>query len=187
MSRSSALRTTTVADAYVGLGSNIDAERHLADAVEALEDRVGAVELSSTYRNPAVGFDGDDFLKLVLRFHSEAGPRALKEILSGIERRAGRARAGSGPGPRTLDLDLLLYGSLIEAPLRLPHADVLKYSFVLCPLAELAPSLVHPITGITVVESWQDMARTNPPLTNLGPLQATTPGGRQRLGMAEER
>jgi 2-amino-4-hydroxy-6-hydroxymethyldihydropteridine diphosphokinase len=175
-----------VADAYVGLGSNIDAERHLADAVEALKDRVGAVALSSMYRNPAVGFDGDDFLNLVLRLHSEAGPCALKEILSGIEQRAGRARAALGPGPRTLDLDLLLYGSLIEAPLRLPHAGVLKYSFVLCPLAELAPSLVHPVTGITVAESWQEMALTNPPLTNLGPLQATTPAGRQRLGLAEE-
>ena len=82
-----------MADAYVGLGSNIDAERHLADAVEALKDRVGAVALSSMYRNPAVGFDGDDFLNLVLRLHSEAGPCALKEILSGIEQRAGRARA----------------------------------------------------------------------------------------------
>ena len=186
MSRSSALRTITVADAYVGLGSNIDAERHLADAVEALKDRVGAVELSSTYRNPAVGFDGDDFLNLVLRLHSEAGPRALKDILSEIEQRAGRARVGLGPGPRSLDLDLLLYGSLVEAPLRLPHEGVLKYSFVLCPLAELAPSLVHPITGITVVGSWQEMARTSPPLTKLGPLQAITPAGRQRLGMAEE-
>ena len=186
MSPSSAPRTTTVTDAYVGLGSNIDAERHLANAVEALQDRVGAVELSSTYRNPAVDFAGDDFLNLVLRLQSEAGPRALKDILNGIERRAGRVRAGLGPGPRILDLDLLLYGSLIEAPLKLPHADVLKYSFVLCPLAELAPSLVHPVTGITVAESWQEMARTNPPLTNLGPLQAATPGGRQRLGMAEE-
>lgn len=186
MSPSSVPRTTTVTDAYVGLGSNIDAERHLANAVEALQDRVGAVELSSTYRNPAVDFAGDDFLNLVLRLQSEAGPRALKDILNGIERRAGRVRAGLGPGPRILDLDLLLYGSLIEAPLKLPHADVLKYSFVLCPLAELAPSLVHPVTGITVAESWQEMARTNPPLTNLGPLQAAMTDGRQRLGMAED-
>ena len=185
MSPSSVPRTTTVTDAYVGLGSNIDAERHLANAVEALQDRVGAVELSSTYRNPAVDFAGDDFLNLVLRLQSEAGPRALKDILNGIEQRAGRARAGLAPGARKLDLDLLLYGSLIEAPLKLPHADVLRYSFVLCPLAELAPSLVHPITGITVAESWQEMARTNPPLTNLGPLQVDKTDGRQRLGRDE--
>ncbi len=165
-----------MAEAYVGLGSNIDAERHLANAVEVLQDRVGAVELSSTYRNPAVGFDGDDFLNLVLRLHSVAGPRALEEILSEIERQAGRARAGSGPGPRTLDLDLLLYGSLIDAALRLPHPDVLKYPFVLCPLAELTPSLVHPITGITAAQSWNEMARTNPPLINLGSLQAMASG-----------
>ena len=115
---------------------------------------------------------------------SHQGPAGI--VPDQIERRAGRVRAGFGPGPRILDLDLLLYGSLIEAPLKLPHADVLKYSFVLCPLAELAPSLVHPITGITVAESWQEMARTNPPLTNLGPLQAATTDGRQRLGMAED-
>ena len=164
-------------EAYVGLGSNIDAERHLANAVEALQDRVGAVELSSTYRNPAVGFDGDDFLNLVLRLHTEAGPRALEEILSGIERQAGRALAGLGPGPRTLDLDLLLYGSLVDAALRLPHADVLKYPFVLCPLAELAPSLAHPITGISIAQSWDEMARTKPPLINLGSLQAMASDG----------
>lgn len=160
----------TMAEAYVGLGSNIDAQRHLAGAIEALQDCVGAVELSSTYRNPALGFDGDDFLNLVVRLHGEVGPVALEKILSEIERRAGRARAGSGPGPRTLDLDLLLYGSLIDAELKLPRADVLKYPFVLCPLAELAPGLVHPLTGITLGQSWQKMALTNPPLTKLGPL-----------------
>ena len=165
-----------MAEAYVGLGSNIDAERHLANAVAALEDCVGVVELSSTYRNPAIGFDGDDFLNLVLRLHTEAGPRALEEVLTGIEGQAGRARAGSGPGPRTLDLDLLLYGSLVDAALRLPHADVLRYPFVLCPLAELVPGLAHPITGITVVQSWNEMARTKPLLTNLGPLQAIASG-----------
>ncbi len=168
-----------MAEAYVGLGSNIDAVRHLASAVEVLQDFVGAVELSSTYRNPAVGFDGDDFLNLVLRLHGEAGPGALEEILSRIERRAGRARAGAGPGPRTLDLDLLLYGSLIDAELKLPRADVLKYPFVLCPLAEIAPGLIHPLTGITLGQSWHEMARSDPALTDLGPLPALASDERQ--------
>ncbi len=162
-------------EAYVGLGSNIDAERHLANAIEALQECVGAVKLSSTYRNPAVGFSGDDFLNLVLRLHNDAGPGALEEILSAIEQKAGRPRANLGPGPRTLDLDLLLYGSVIDAELGLPHADVLKYPFVLCPLAEMAPGLVHPITGLTVGQSWNEMARTKPPLTKLGPLLPLAP------------
>ncbi len=162
-------------EAYVGLGSNIDAERHLANAIGALQDCVGAVKLSSTYRNPAVGFAGDDFLNLVLLLHNEGGPSALEKILSAIEQKAGRARANSGPGPRTLDLDLLLYGSVIDAELSLPHTDVLKYPFVLCPLAEIAPGLIHPITGITVGQSWNEMARMKPPLTKLGPLSAIAP------------
>jgi len=175
-----------VTEIYIGLGSNIDAERYLANAIETLQDYVGAVELSSTYRSPAVGFAGDDFLNLVLRLHSEAGPVALEEMLHQIERRAGRVRAGLGPGPRILDLDLQLYGSLIDAELRLPHTDVLKYPFVLCPLAEIAPGLVHPITGITVGQSWNEMARQKPRLTKLGRLLAIAADGYRRTVVARE-
>ncbi len=173
-------------DVYIGVGSNIDAQQNLTSAIDVLQERMGAVELSCTYRNPPVGFDGDDFLNLVLRLHSDAGPVAVEKILNEIERRAGRARTGQGPGPRSLDLDLLLYGSLVDAELRLPHKDVLKYSFVLRPLAELAPTLAHPITGIPVAQSWLEMAPTNPPLTDVGPLQARTSDGQRQLAIAEE-
>jgi len=175
-----------VTDVYISVGSNIDAQQNITSAIEVLQERMAVVELSCTYRNPPVGFDGDDFLNLVLRLQSDAGPVAVEKVLSETERYAGRARTGRGPGPRSLDLDLLLYGSLIDAELRLPHEDVLKYPFVLRPLAELAPTLVHPITGIPIAQSWAEMARMNPPLTDVGPLQAGTSDRQRLLATAQE-
>jgi 2-amino-4-hydroxy-6-hydroxymethyldihydropteridine diphosphokinase len=175
-----------VTDVYIGVGSNIDAERNITSAIDVLQESMGVVEPSCTYRNPPVGFDGDDFLNLVLRLHSDAGPVAVEKILNEIERCAGRARTGQGPGPRSLDLDLLLYGSLVDAELRLPHKDVLKYPFVLRPLAELAPTLAHPITGILVAQSWLEMAATKPPLTAVKPLPARMSDGQRQLVAAEE-
>jgi len=175
-----------VTDVYIGVGSNIDAQKNIRSAIDVLQERMGVVEVSCTYRNPPVGFDGDDFLNLVLRLHSDAGPVAVEKTLNEIERRAGRARTGERPGPRSLDLDLLLYGSLIDAALRLPHEDVLKYPFVLRPLAELAPTLAHPITGIPVAQSWLEMAPTNPPLTAVGARQARTSDGLRQRVVAED-
>ena len=71
-------------DVYIGVGSNIDAQQNLTSAIDVLQERMGAVELSCTYRNPPVGFDGDDFLNLVLRLHSDAGPIAVEKILNEI-------------------------------------------------------------------------------------------------------
>ena len=155
-------------DVYVGVGSNIDPEASIATAVEMLRDECGVIESSSVYRNPPVGFDGDDFLNLVLRFQSSIDAVLIRQLLGDLEQRAGRQRILTGLGSRKLDLDLLLYGSLIDASLRLPHEDILRYSFVLCPLAELAPTLAHPVTGVSIAESWGDLAQTKPLLTNIG-------------------
>ena len=156
-------------EVYVGFGSNIDPQRHLCAAIEALEALHSPVELSPVYRNPAVGFTGDDFLNGVVRLHTDVGPRSLEEALSGIETAAGRDCTGAkmaahAMGPRTLDLDLLLYGSLVEPELRLPREDILRYAFVLRPLAELAPELVHPVSGQTMRSAWRGIAEQSPPM-----------------------
>ncbi|MGI9257508.1 MAG: 2-amino-4-hydroxy-6-hydroxymethyldihydropteridine diphosphokinase [Gammaproteobacteria bacterium] len=151
-------------DIFIGVGSNIDPETHIALSIAELNERIGLIETSGIFRNPPVGFEGDDFLNLVLRLRTRLTPQEIEEILNEIECRAGRVRDGEGPGPRSLDLDLLLYGSLVDADLRLPHPDILNYAFVLCPLAELVPDLVHPITGIPLSESWAVMKRDEPRL-----------------------
>lgn len=140
--------------AYVSLGSNIEPERNLRRALDALRARFGPLALSSVYRSRAVGFDGDDFLNLVAAFDSDEGPEAVAAALHAIEDAQGRDRQAPRFSSRTLDLDLLLYGDrVIERPgLRLPRAEIEEQAFVLLPLAELAPGLVHPVLGVTIGE-----------------------------------
>jgi len=148
--------TATPVDVYVSAGSNIEPERHLRMACRSLAEQFGPLSLSSVYRTTAVGFDGDDFLNLVLSFSTGLGVHAVKACLDETEARAGRAPAAHAFVPRTLDLDLLLYGSevLDEPTVCVPRADILDYAFVLAPLAELAPDLRHPVDGRPMRELW---------------------------------
>jgi len=146
-----------VANVYLGLGSNIDSEEHLRLGVRELQKRFGELELSAVYQNAAVGFEGDDFLNLVVGLESNDTPLRIHEQIEAIHAMAGRRRGAAKFSSRPLDIDLLLYDDLIldQPPLRLPRADILEYSFVLRPFAELAPELVHPETGRTLAEHWQ--------------------------------
>lgn len=159
-----------MAAVYLGLGSNIDPEENLRLGIAELRSRYGEIELSAVYRSRAVGFDGDDFLNLVVRFESEESPRAICETIEVIHNLSGRDPNGGKWEARTLDVDLLLYNDLVvdEPPLRLPRADILEYSFVLRPMAELAPGLVHPVTGKTMLEHWQEFGTGRQPLDIVG-------------------
>lgn len=152
---------------YVSLGSNIDAERNLRLAVDELRRRFGPVTLSGIYQNAAVGFDGNDFLNLVAAFDSDLPPAIIQGQIEEIHELAGRQRGSEKFSARALDVDLLLYGDEIidQPPLRIPRSDVLKYAFVLGPLAELAPDLVHPETGQTIRSHWQECDARRHPLT----------------------
>ena len=141
-------------DVYVGVGSNISPEREILSGVAALQAEFGPLEISSVYRSPALGFDGDDFLNVVAVFTTSLGPDAVEARLDAIEN-DGRSALNSGRfAPRALDCDLLMYGMRIEAARRLPRDDVLRYPFVLGPLAEIAPQLRHPLDGVTIAEHW---------------------------------
>ena len=155
-------------DIYAGLGSNVDPARHLNDAIGELRRRYGQVKLSPIYRNPAVGFDGDDFLNTVIRIRCEDAPDALQRAFSAMERAVGRRKSDRERaivfGPRTLDLDLLLHGSMVDPEAGLPRSDILRYAFVLRPLAELAAELVHPLTGRTMTSHWRAVEARSPPM-----------------------
>jgi 2-amino-4-hydroxy-6-hydroxymethyldihydropteridine diphosphokinase len=163
-----------MAEVYIGLGSNIDPERNITRACVELERHFGPLRSSSVYRSAAVGFVGDDFLNMVVSFDATADPDAVERVLTALEQAAGRRRQAAS-GPRTLDLDLLIYGQMVDATRRLPRADVLGYAFVLGPLAELAPDLRHPVSGARIGEIWR---RRDPGdgsgLINLGPVGALT-------------
>lgn len=152
-------------DVFIGVGSNVEPERHVRAAVAHLRRRFGALRLSPVYRNPAVGFDGDDFYNLVAWCNSDAGVTQVNAALDEIEEQCGRVRGGPRFAPRTLDLDLLLYGDVVAAsPLCLPRKEILKYAFVLKPLADLAGTRRHPLTGRSYAEHWAEFAAAKPPL-----------------------
>ena len=141
-----------MATVYLGLGSNIEPEKNLGQAVRELRRRYGELDVSTVYRSKAVGFEGDDFLNLVVRLRSEESPFEICEEIERLHNLSGREREGEKWVSRPLDIDLLLYNDLVmkERPVRVPRDDVLRYSFVLRPMAELAPDLVHPETGRTM-------------------------------------
>lgn len=156
-------------EVFVGLGSNIEPRRHLRWALSELEDRFGRLRASSAYRSPAFGFDGPDFLNMVVGFATRQDVDVVESVLSELENERGRG-AGDRAGSRTLDLDLLLFGERVDASRGLPRTDILAYPFVLAPLAELAPARVHPVTGAAVGDAWREAAKQAYGPRRIGPL-----------------
>jgi 2-amino-4-hydroxy-6-hydroxymethyldihydropteridine diphosphokinase len=153
--------------AYLGLGSNLDAEQNLQLACRELRNRFSLQQISAAYRSKALGFDGADFLNAVACIETELTPQELCGELELIHDLAERTRRSEKFIARTLDIDLLLYDQLIlnDPPVRLPREDVLQYSFVLRPLAEIAPDYRHPVTGKLISDHWREFDAASHPLT----------------------
>jgi len=144
---------------FVSIGSNIDRENNIKGALDALARRFGRLSISTIYETTAVGFEGENFHNLVVGFDSNESIEVIRDELRRIEEAHGRKRKGVPRfSARTLDLDLLLYGDVVDSAASLPHPDILEYPFVLGPLAELAPDLIHPGRGKTISTLWQQFA-----------------------------
>lgn len=162
-----AKKTELVAIIYLGIGSNTCPEANLRLGIDELAKRFEVTAISSVYRNAAVGFEGDDFLNAVVCAETARTPGEICAELDEIHVLAGRKRGTDPFVSRTLDIDLLLYDQLVvnEPPVRIPRDDVLRYSFVLGPLAEIAPTLVHPVTGKTIAWHWAAFDRESHPIS----------------------
>jgi 2-amino-4-hydroxy-6-hydroxymethyldihydropteridine diphosphokinase len=153
---------------FVGLGSNLgERESQIRLALDDLArlPSTRVVRASSLYDTEPIGeVDQPNFLNAVVQLDTELTARRLLWNLQLIERRLGRVRNRRW-GPRTIDLDLLLYGELrIEEPdLRVPHPELTRRAFVLVPLVELDPMLVHPESGETLLEHLARL-KTRPPV-----------------------
>ena len=155
-----------MASIYLGLGSNLEPCKNLKLALFELQHRFGESAASYIYKNAPVGFVGADFMNLVVQIESEVSAQDICKEIELIHNLSGRQRGSNKWGSRPLDIDLLLYNDLIldEKPVRVPREDILKYSFVLRPMAELAPALIHPVTGKTMLAHWQAFDAASHPL-----------------------
>lgn len=144
-----------MAQVYVSIGSNIDRVHNIDRALRELTAVYGELQRSSVYESDAVGFDSAPFYNLVVGFAAAASPQAIQGRLHAIEESNGRLRTGE-LSARTLDLDLLTYDDLVmqDGKLVLPRSDIDRYAFVLAPLAEIAGSERHPVSGIRYAELW---------------------------------
>jgi len=145
--------------AAVALGSNLesrfgDRRANLLEAVKRVGELGEVRSVSSFYDTEPVGSIAQGrFLNGALLLETELAPVELMRGLLAVERAMGREREGAvAKGPRVIDLDLLLYDDVVMATeeLTLPHPEMQERRFVLEPLAEIAPGMVHPVLGLTV-------------------------------------
>jgi 2-amino-4-hydroxy-6-hydroxymethyldihydropteridine diphosphokinase len=142
--------------AYIALGSNLgDRKENLDRALQTLLEnpRIDVTQVSSFYETAPVGGPAGqgNFLNAAAELKTDLPPKNLLEVLLEVERGLGRVR-GERHGPRTIDLDLLLYGDLVhnEPGLTVPHPAMHERLFVLKPLAEISPLVIHPKSGFSI-------------------------------------
>ena len=147
-----------MAHVFIGAGSNREREKHARAGIRALREEFRNVRVSTVYRNRAVGLDGADFYNFVVSGETGLEVEEVAGRLRRIEDGYGRDRSGPCSSSINLDLDLLLYDDLVtrHESFQLPRPDIDRYAFVLCPLAELAPDLRHPVSGKTYARLWSE-------------------------------
>jgi len=165
---------------WLSIGSNIDRERNIREAVKSLREAFGELVLSSVYGSKAVGFAGDPFYNMVIGLGTALSVRSLNSCLRDIEKRHGRVRGGEKFASRTLDIDLLLYGDEVvnEEGIEIPRSEITQYAFVLRPLAEVAGEMRrHPVDGRAYQELWAVFDSSQQPLWRVNLDLAPTVAG----------
>lgn len=150
-----------MATIYISLGSNVEREYHIKKGLCALASAFNLtleeLILSSLFESEAVGFSGNAFFNMVVGIETSQTVEQVAYKLRDIEYNYGRTRDAKKFSPRTLDLDLLLYDDLIiDSPAQLPRNEIDKNAFVLWPLSEIAPQLIHPIIKQDYETLWRN-------------------------------
>jgi len=141
---------------YIGVGSNLDREKHVRAAIEELAQLGSDLRCSTVYDCAAVGFASHSFYNLVVELKTSYSLHTLMQKLRDIEIKWGRQPDAQKMQDRTLDLDIILFGDTVSAQApQLPREDIYKYAFVIQPLYELCPQRVIPSDGRTVAQIWQ--------------------------------
>lgn len=144
-------------DVYVAAGSNIEPVKHLCLALDELRGIYPRLAVSPAYRNKAVGFQGDDFINLVVGFETHEPVQRVREQLQRVEALCGRPADAPKWAARSMDLDILLYGQRVsnEPGLVIPRPDLLRRPYMLKPMADIAPDVRHPLAQKSMRELWE--------------------------------
>ena len=154
-----------MAIAYIGLGSNLGRKKaNIRRAIKLLgkEKALKILKVSSLYETEPVGYVKQDwFVNACLKAETNLSPRQLLTILKDIEKKLKKKKRFIKWGPRTIDLDILLYDNLRlkTTDLVIPHPEMHKRAFVLIPLLELEPNLVHPTKRKSILELLANLKR----------------------------
>ena len=159
----------TAKKVYVSIGSNINKTRNLVSCITMMRNTFGELQLSSVYESDAVGFEGESFYNMVVSFETDQSPFSIADKLREIENRHHRKRNKNCLESRTLDLDQILHGNLAidELGVQVPHDDIVKYAFVLCPLADIASHDRHPVLSKTYTQLWSSFDQSKTPLKKI--------------------
>ena len=131
---------------YIGIGSNLNKETNIKSCIDELRKSYGAIILSPIYETSSMGFNGPNFYNLVCSFTTKLEIYDLKSHLNSIENDHGRHFNETKFSSRTLDIDILYYDNLIISnnKIKIPRKEIIEYDFVLTPLIDIAPDLIHP-------------------------------------------
>ena len=136
----------------ISLGRNIEPQLNLEKAINEIAKFAALEKTSKIYKSKSVGFEGNDFLNQVILCEVKVELEETYFKLKKIEKEMGRVKNVNKFSDRLIDLDLLTFNDEIsEGKITLPHNDILKYSFVLVPFAEIYPEFIHPVNQLSLI------------------------------------
>ena len=141
---------------HLNIGSNKNRRINIRLALNKLKSNFTDITVSSIFESPAEGFVGSNFYNVGVNAKTKNNINEVVGILHDIENSLGRDRSLPKFSSRIIDLDLVLYNDAIDEDLKVPRRDILKYAFVLAPLAELNPEDIHPQKGISFLNLWKE-------------------------------
>jgi len=154
-----------LATAYLCLGSNLgEREKNLTQALSLLSQEINLEKVSPVYETEPVGYKEQPlFLNLACQIITDLNPRELLRLAKTIERKMGRVPSSQINSPRLIDIDILFYDNRIleSQDLTIPHPRLPQRAFVLIPLADIAPKLVHPVLGKSIAELTSNVQGTS--------------------------
>lgn len=150
----------------MSLGSNVgDRTDNLKNVINSIENLIGKVnKISKFYENPAIGFDGDNFVNICIELVTHLSPNDLLNSLLNIENEYGRKRLKPGEySSRIIDIDIIFYEDLIinQNGLVIPHPRMQSRHFVLTPMCDLNPDFIHPIFGLKISQLLDELEIRN--------------------------